>query len=1031
MTASKNANTSNEGDYQLVPHEHIRSPTSTYEVLEFLGKGTFGQVVKCWKVGSNEHVAVKILKNHPSYVRQGQIEVSILLRLRQENADEFNLVWAHECFQHRSHTCLVFEMLEQNLYDFLKQNKFQPLPLKFIRPIAQQVLTALVKLKSIGLIHADLKPENIMLVDPLRYPYRVKVIDFGSACFVSQAVCSTYLQSRYYRAPEILLGLPYKEMIDMWSLGCVLAELFLGWPLYPGSSEYDQLRYISQTQGFPTEKMLSTATKTTRFFCQVTIDGSYGFWQMKTPEDYEAETGVKSKEARKYIFNCLDELLQLNLSEGNEMMADYEDHRAFVDILKKMLHLDQDNRITPVEALRHPFLTLAHLMDQHLISSNLTKESLQALEICPRYSPELYDINQNIMSSMSSMLPVSNSASLLAFNNQLNTLVGQIPSQLLTNRGQPSIHGVPYIPYATSNGGTALTNCLAQNVQLQPSSVQFGVHPSAIPLQAPLCITSLVLTPVNGIQGMIASHSNQFSLQHDNLVSKPALQLIGSNSLTTWPAHQPVLVQPISAAPQHGRHLVLDSGTCQRAVSDAWRRSLVVDNYEQNRQMLHDVRTQPQHYQSYIEPSRNATSSSLISTLGPSQAAWNVRVMQPQVMVSRSHHQAGPYGSGGKKHNGKQRYAKEAAVNHLSPVKKRIKENTPPQKSHVPNLLRDTGKVEAPAADLVITLDSPSPSVSRITLSSDSDEEKIWPPTGTTLEGSTSKREDSRKTFPKDSTLLARPASDTDVFICDPPKPTEECLKNERSSQPMTTPVSSSSILSVQGAGHQVGRGGSLSDERSLGNVAGPVVCKDPPRRGQNANISLGGMVHRSPSHGLLYQSVSSLSLRSGGGGSAECLVHPNGVPQSPVFHQKRHRNQDVKQHITARWSNGTSASGQMLDNQRDRQQKMLQQQPTMQHPPSFILLTSSQYPQFSPSASGVSIPHPASPRHVPAAHHYNLSASLCPTSLFPISYTNRHIHPHHASLSSPAVITSPCCGIYAYPVSPASNRQMQYIYQT
>lgn len=188
-----------DGDYQVVQHEVLCSMKNTYEVLDFLGRGTFGQVVKCWKRGTGEVVAVKILKNHPSYARQGQIEVGILARLSGENADEHNLVRAFECFQHRSHTCLVFEMLEQNLYDFLKQNKFSPLPLKVIRPVLQQVATALKKLKSMGLIHADLKPENIMLVDPVRQPYRVKVIDFGSASHVSKAVCSTYLQSRYYR----------------------------------------------------------------------------------------------------------------------------------------------------------------------------------------------------------------------------------------------------------------------------------------------------------------------------------------------------------------------------------------------------------------------------------------------------------------------------------------------------------------------------------------------------------------------------------------------------------------------------------------------------------------------------------------------------------------------------------------------------------------------------------------------------------------------------------------------------------------
>ncbi|XP_016094436.1 homeodomain-interacting protein kinase 1 [Sinocyclocheilus grahami] len=241
---TKSSSSNGEGDYQLVQHEILCSVANSYEVLEFLGRGTFGQVAKCWKRGTNEIVAIKILKNHPSYARQGQIEVSILNRLSAENADEFNFVRSYECFQHKGHTCLVFEMLEQNLYDFLKHSKFSPLPLRHIRPILQQVATALMKLKSLGLIHADLKPENIMLVDPIRQPYRVKVIDFGSASHVSKAGCSTYLQSRYYRAPEIILGLPFCEAIDMWSLGCVIAELFLGWPLYPGASEYDQVSHV-------------------------------------------------------------------------------------------------------------------------------------------------------------------------------------------------------------------------------------------------------------------------------------------------------------------------------------------------------------------------------------------------------------------------------------------------------------------------------------------------------------------------------------------------------------------------------------------------------------------------------------------------------------------------------------------------------------------------------------------------------------------------------------------------------------------
>ena len=473
--AAPQGSSSADGDYQLVQHEVLCSLSNQYEVLEFLGRGTFGQVmnlkdnqsrmaitvatlisfgifqvVKCWKKGTNEVVAIKILKNHPSYARQGQIEVNILSRLSQENADEFNFIRAHECFQHKNHTCLVFELLEQNLYDFLKQNKFSPLPLKYIRPIMQQVmnpslayrlciswlhfsllfslsqvLTALLKLKQLGLIHADLKPENIMLVDPVRQPYRVKVIDFGSASHVSKAICNTYHQSRYYRAPEIILGLPFGEAIDMWSLGCVVAELFLGWPLYPGSSEYDQIRYISQTQGLPSERMLNSATKTMKFFYR-DMESSYPFWRLKTPEEHEAETGIKSKEARKYIFNCLEDIGQVNVPtelEGGELLAEKADRRDFIDLLKRMLTMDQERRITPGEALQHQFVTLSHLVDYAHCSN--VKASVQMMEVCRRshYQPPNTLVQQGHSSTpagslVANFVPGTNGNVTLTFNSQ-------------------------------------------------------------------------------------------------------------------------------------------------------------------------------------------------------------------------------------------------------------------------------------------------------------------------------------------------------------------------------------------------------------------------------------------------------------------------------------------------------------------------------------------------------------------------------------------------------------------------------------
>uniref|UniRef100_A0A8C7ZE98 non-specific serine/threonine protein kinase n=1 Tax=Oryzias sinensis TaxID=183150 RepID=A0A8C7ZE98_9TELE len=534
---TKSSSSNGEGDYQLVQHEILCSVSCSYEVLEFLGRGTFGQVAKCWKRGTNEIVAIKILKNHPSYARQGQIEVGILNRLSAENADEYNFVRSYECFQHKGHTCLVFEMLEQNLYDFLKQSKFSPLPLRHIRPILQQVATALMKLKSLGLIHADLKPENIMLVDPIRQPFRVKVIDFGSASHVSKAVCSTYLQSRYYRAPEIILGLPFCEAIDMWSLGCVIAELFLGWPLYPGASEYDQIRYISQTQGLPAEYLLSAGTKTSRFFNRGP-DSSYPLWRLKTPAEHEMEMGIKSKEARKYIFNCLDDMMQVNLSshlEGTDMLAEKADRREFIDLLKRMLRLDADKRITPTKTLGHPFVTMSHLMDYP--HSSHVKSCFQNMEICKRRSS--YESSKPLYSS--SAVPSTAAGNLtVTFSSQLNQ-----HNQVLGSVDAPR-KSVP-IP-ARPAGLCSQTEPFQQTLIVCPSTIQ-GLQPSSKSSSFPVRMeNSVPLVPQN-------QSAQSLQIQPSMLTQQ------------TWPAGTQQILIPSSWQQVPG--VAIHSSTHQNHVSES------------------------------------------------------------------------------------------------------------------------------------------------------------------------------------------------------------------------------------------------------------------------------------------------------------------------------------------------------------------------------------------------------------------------------------------------------------------------------
>lgn len=125
-------------------------------------------------------------------------------------------------------------------------------------------------------------------------PSPTQVIDFGSASIFSEVrhVKEPYIQSRFYRAPEILLGLPFCEKIDMWSLGCIMAELHLGWPLYPGNSEYDQVRYICETQGLPKPHLLHNAPKALHFFKCNPYPDATNPWQLKSSADYLAETKV-------------------------------------------------------------------------------------------------------------------------------------------------------------------------------------------------------------------------------------------------------------------------------------------------------------------------------------------------------------------------------------------------------------------------------------------------------------------------------------------------------------------------------------------------------------------------------------------------------------------------------------------------------------------------------------------------------------------------------------------------------------------
>ena len=293
-----------ESDYILYVNDILGSEEAghknRYLILDVLGQGTFGQVVKCQNLKTQEVVAVKVIKNRTAYFNQSMMEVSVLDLLNQklDKNDDHHLLRLKDTFIHRQHLCLCFELLSVNLYELIKQNQFRGLSTTLVRVFAQQLLNGLALLNKARLIHCDLKPENILLKN-LESPI-IKIIDFGSACDERQTVY-TYIQSRFYRSPEVLLGLPYSSAIDMWSLGCIVVELFLGLPLFPGSSEYNQVSRITEMLGMPPMWMLEMGKQSGEFFEKTSDEFGRRNYRLKSMEQYSREHNVKEQPSKQYF----------------------------------------------------------------------------------------------------------------------------------------------------------------------------------------------------------------------------------------------------------------------------------------------------------------------------------------------------------------------------------------------------------------------------------------------------------------------------------------------------------------------------------------------------------------------------------------------------------------------------------------------------------------------------------------------------------------------------------------------------------
>lgn len=241
-------------DYILSRNDHI---AYRYEILEILGRGSYGQVIKAYDHKNKIHVAMKIIRNIPCILKQAKIEIQILRRLSMYEQECEYLISIIDNFIFRSHICITFHLLPMNLYEYHKSKNYKALPSYLLKIFSEQILSGIKFFHNLGILHCDLKPENIMLSSNKS---SFKIIDFGSGCFLNRRIFK-YIQSRYYRSPEVILELGYDQKIDIWSFGCILAELVIGKPIFIGRDELDLLQNISEILGPPPHHMLESSRK--------------------------------------------------------------------------------------------------------------------------------------------------------------------------------------------------------------------------------------------------------------------------------------------------------------------------------------------------------------------------------------------------------------------------------------------------------------------------------------------------------------------------------------------------------------------------------------------------------------------------------------------------------------------------------------------------------------------------------------------------------------------------------------------------
>ncbi|CAL2051832.1 unnamed protein product [Caenorhabditis brenneri] len=239
-----------------------------FTIFETLGEGTFGKVVRVVDKQTDNLMALKIIKNVNKYREAAKLEVKVLQKLAEKDPDKKHWVIHMEAnFDYHGHICLLFDLMGPSIFDFLKANQYKPYPMEHTLHIAWQVCNAVKFLHDNKLTHTDLKPENILFVNSAytnkihdKRPFRIlnqthiRLIDFGSATFDHEHH-STIVSTRHYRAPEVILELGWAQPCDVWSIGCILYELYTGVTLFQTHENREHLAMMERVLGDIPQRM--------------------------------------------------------------------------------------------------------------------------------------------------------------------------------------------------------------------------------------------------------------------------------------------------------------------------------------------------------------------------------------------------------------------------------------------------------------------------------------------------------------------------------------------------------------------------------------------------------------------------------------------------------------------------------------------------------------------------------------------------------------------------------------------------------